>query len=138
MHLEIDGRIKWVNTCIQQEGLAFCRYYISESCSVVSDSLRPHRLYSPWSSLGQNTGVGSCSLLQGTFPSQGSNLGLQYCRQMLYQLSHQRSPQQKPRDVIVVVLECVEMDQIINTLHTHIFTPTYICGSLRNECILKW
>ena len=31
----------------------------SESCSVVSDSLRPHGLYSPWNSPCQNTGVGS-------------------------------------------------------------------------------
>ena len=31
--------------------------------SVMSDSLRPHGLYSPWNSLGQNTGVSSLSLL---------------------------------------------------------------------------
>ena len=37
-----------------------------ESCSIVSDSLRPHGLYSPWNSPGQSTGVGSCSPLQGT------------------------------------------------------------------------
>ena len=30
----------------------------SADCSVVSDSLQPHGLYSPWNSLGQNTGVG--------------------------------------------------------------------------------
>ena len=48
----------------------------SESRSVVSDSLWPHGLYSPWSSPGQNTGVGSLSLLQGIFPTQGSNPGL--------------------------------------------------------------
>ena len=35
----------------------------SESCSVVSDSLQPHDLYSPWNSPGQNNGVGSHSLL---------------------------------------------------------------------------
>ena len=35
----------------------------------VSDSLRPQGLYSPWNSLGQNTGVGSLSLLQGIFPT---------------------------------------------------------------------
>ena len=92
IHLEIDGRIKWVNTCIKQEGLAFCHYYISESCSVVSDSLRPHRLYSPWSSPGQNTGVGSCCLLQQTFPTQELNRGLLHGRRILYQLSYQGSP----------------------------------------------
>ena len=47
----------------------------SENCSVVSDSLQPHVLYSPWNSLGQNTGVDSLSLLQGNSPTQGSNPG---------------------------------------------------------------
>ena len=59
----------------------------SESRSVVSDSLRPHGLYSPWISPGQNTEVGSISLLQGIFPIQGSNPALPHCRQILYQLS---------------------------------------------------
>jgi len=36
-------------------------------------------------------GVGSLSLLQGIFPTQGSNPGLLHCRQILYQLSHQGS-----------------------------------------------
>ena len=64
----------------------------SESHSVVSDSLRPHRLYSPWNSPGQNIGVGSLSLLQGIFPAQGLNPGLPHCRWILYQLSHRGSP----------------------------------------------
>ena len=59
----------------------------------MSDSLRPHGLYSPWNSSGQNTGVGSLFLLQGIFPSQGSNPGLPHCRRILYQLSYQGSPQ---------------------------------------------
>ena len=59
---------------------------------VVSDSLRPHRLYSPWNSPGQNTGVGSCSLLQRIFPTQGSNPGLLHCWWVLYQLSPEGSP----------------------------------------------
>ena len=45
----------------------------------------------PWNSPGQNTGVGSLSLFQGIFPTQGSNPGLPYCRQILYQLSHEGS-----------------------------------------------
>ena len=67
----------------------------SESYSVVSDSLRPHGLYRipyTWNSPGQNTGVGSLSLLQGIFPTQGSNLGLPRCGRILYQLSHTGSP----------------------------------------------
>ena len=55
-------------------------------------SLQSQGLYSPWNSPGQNTEVGSCSLLQGIFSTQGSNLGLPHCRRILYQLSHQRSP----------------------------------------------
>ena len=55
-------------------------------------TLRPHGLYSPWHSPGQNTGVGSLSLLQGIFPAQGSNPGLSGCRQVLYQLSYQGGP----------------------------------------------
>ena len=69
-----------------------CKQCESESHSVVSDSLQPHGLYSPWNSPGQNTGVGSLSLLQGIFPTQGSNPGLPHCRQMLYQLSHKGNP----------------------------------------------
>ena len=43
----------------------------SESCSVVSGFLKPHGLYSPWNSPGQNTGGGSRSLLQGNLPYPG-------------------------------------------------------------------
>jgi len=55
-------------------------------------SLQPHGLYSPWNSLGQNSGVGSLSLLQGIFPTQESNQGLLHCRWILYQLSYKGSP----------------------------------------------
>ena len=51
------------------------------------------RLHScPWNSPDRNTRVGSPSLLQGIFLTQGSNLGLQHCRPMLYHLSQQGSP----------------------------------------------
>ena len=64
------------------------------SRSVVSDSMRPHRLkptrlLCPWDFPGKSTGVGCHFLLQRIFPTQGSNLGLLHCRQMLYHLSHQ-------------------------------------------------
>ena len=64
----------------------------SESCSVLSNSLQSHGLYSPWNFPGQNTGVGSHSLFQGIFPTQGLNPGLSHCGWILYQLSHQESP----------------------------------------------
>ena len=108
----------------QQEywnGLPFqCPLCESQSAShSVSDSFQPHGPYSPWNSPGQNTGVGSLSLLQQIFPlqadclsaepqgkpkntgvgslsllqwifpTQESNWGLLYCRQILYQLSYQ-------------------------------------------------
>ena len=56
------------------------QYVNYESCSVVFDSLA--------NSPGQNTGMGSLSLLQGIFPTQGLNPGLPHCRRILYQLSH--------------------------------------------------
>ena len=64
---------------------------VRENGLVVSSSLRPHGLYSPWNSPGQNTAVDSLSLLQGIFPTQGLNPGLPHCRQILYHLSHQGS-----------------------------------------------
>ena len=64
----------------------------SESLSVVSDSLRPHGLYSPWNSLGQNTGVGSLPGISRDLPKPGIKIGLLHCRRILYQLSHKGSP----------------------------------------------
>ena len=60
---------------------------------VAFNSLQPHglqptRLLSLWNSLGRNTGVGSHSLIKGILLTQGSNLGLLHCRQILYYLSH--------------------------------------------------
>ena len=62
-----------------------------ESCSVVWLFMTPW-IYSPWNSPGQNTGVGSLSLPQGIFPTQGSNKGLLHCRRIPYQLNHKGSP----------------------------------------------
>ena len=62
---------------------------VAQSCLTLCD---PHGLYSPWNSPGQNTGLDSFSPLQGIFPTQGSNPGLLYCMQILYQLSHKGSP----------------------------------------------
>ena len=66
--------------------------FLSESRSVMSDSLQPRGLYSPRDSPGQNTGVGRLSLLRGIFPTQGSNPSHRHCRWILYQLSHKGSP----------------------------------------------
>ena len=67
----------------------YVKMKVTQSCLTLCD---PHGLYSPWNSSGQNTGVGSLSLLQGIFPTQGSNPGLPHCRWILYWLSHKGSP----------------------------------------------
>ena len=65
----------------------FCgvKVKVTKSCP----TLQPHGLYSPRTLPGQNTGVGSLSLLQGIFPNQELNRGLLHGRGSLYQLSHQ-------------------------------------------------
>ena len=65
---------------------------LNETHWVVFDSLHPYGLHSLWNSPDQNIGVGSLSLLQGIFPTQGLNPGLLHCRQILNQLSHKGSP----------------------------------------------
>ena len=78
--------------CMMGTMLLFWVTSESERCSVMSNSLWPHELYSPWNSPGQNARVGSYSLLQGIFPTQGSNPGLPHCWRILYQLNHKGSP----------------------------------------------
>ena len=90
---------------------------VSESGSVVSDSLLPHGLFSPWNSPGQNTGVGSLSLLQRIFPTQGSNPGLQHCRRLLYQLNHKGSPRiLEWVKMKVKLLGCVQLFATLRTV----------------------
>ena len=95
----------WENVTNISDWQKFYIYYIlynlyiliyierSVSCSVVPNSLRPHglqptRLLCPWDFPGKDTGVGCYFLLQGTFPTQGSNPDLLHCRHILYRLSH--------------------------------------------------
>ena len=91
-NFKIYSKIKRYNTLKNAlVEIKLTSYIESESCSVVSDSLWSHGLYStiPWNPPGQNTAVGSRSPLQGIFPTQGLNSGLPHCRQILYQLNHQ-------------------------------------------------
>ena len=62
---------------------------VAQSCPTLWE---PRDCSSQWNSLDWNTGVGSLSLLQGIFPTQGWNPGHLHCRQILYQLSHKGSP----------------------------------------------
>ena len=94
--VEVTNRFKGLDLieCLGNKGWRFITLHRkwSESLSVMSNSLWPHGLYTPWNSPGQNTKVGSLSLPQGIFPTQGSNPGLPFCRQILHQLSHKESP----------------------------------------------
>ena len=93
IYIEYVECIKPVHTDVNSFwSLKWSNRELSESCSAVFDSLRPHGLYSPWNSPGRNTGVGSLSLLQEIFLTQGSSPGLPRCRWILYQLSHKGSP----------------------------------------------
>ena len=99
----------------------------SESPSVMSGSLPPHGLYSPWTSPGQNTGVGSLSLLQGIFQTQGLNSGLPHCGWILHQLSHREtqeywsgqllsSPEDLPNPGIKPGSPALQVDSLPNEL----------------------
>ena len=78
----------------------------------MSNPLWPHGLYGPWDSPGQNTGVGSLSLFQGIFPTQGLNPDLPHCRWILYQLSHKGSPLKS-----ILLRVSYTLRSVLNTRH---------------------
>ena len=85
-----------------------------ENHSVVSNSLQAHglgpaRLLCPWNSPGKNTGVGSHSLLQGIFPTQGSNPGLPYCRQILTVWATREAPRHYAQFLLTRIVLCCEV-----------------------------
>ena len=75
-----------VKVKLTQLWLTLCNHGIV--CKYANSSME----YTSWNSSGQNTGAGSCSLLQGIFPAQGLSLSLLHFRWILYQLNHQGSP----------------------------------------------
>ena len=90
----------------------------------MSDSLRPHVLYSPWNSPGQNTGVGSLSLLQGICPTQGSNPGFLHYRQILYQLSHKGSQSEKATNSMIPFIRHSGKGKTIETVKSLAFATS--------------
>ena len=67
------------------------RSEVAQLCPTLCDPMDSSLPGCPWDFPSKNTGVGCHFLLQGIFPTQGSNPDLLHCRQMLYRLSHQES-----------------------------------------------
>ena len=86
-----------------------------------SDSFQPHGLYSPWNSLGQNTGVGSPFLLQGIFPTRGTHIWVSCIgRLILYHWATRKTA-------------------LINTLLETLLRPcVYLQGSASAQVFLLW
>ena len=108
------------------------------SCSVMSNSLRRHglqptRVFLPWDSPGKDTGVGCHFLLQGIFPTQGSNPGLLHCRQTLYHLSHQGSPKSLYCLIIRINISPVGGGRESQKHEWEVQRKT-----LKNRCFLVW
>ena len=82
----------------------YLKWEKSEGCSVVSESLRPHGLQSPWNSLGQNTGVGSLSLTPGDLPKPG----IEHRSPALQADSLSAEPQGKPKNTGVGSLSLLQ------------------------------
>ena len=78
----------------------------------MSDSLQPHGLYSPWNSPSQNTGVGSHSLLQGIFPTKGSNPGFLH-------LQADSSPAESPGTLYSNMYMSISSSQFIPPSHRY-------------------
>ena len=109
------------------------RSEVKWSHSVVSDSLRPHglqptMLLCPQDFPGNSAGVDCHFLLQGIFPTQGSNPGLPYCRQTLNRLSHQGSPTIKEhrRNKSSRTTSSLNLHDLLFYLHTQKCTPYII------------
>ena len=75
--------------------------FVAQSCSR-PQGLQPARLLRPWDFPGKNTGVG-CHLLQGIFPTRGSNPGLPHCRQTL---------PSEPQCMVIRSLHCFSWSKI--------------------------
>ena len=79
----IAGRF-FINWAIREGPTHSLKVKVAQPCLTICNCMD-----CPWNSPDQNTRVGSLSLLQGIFPTQGLNPGLPHCRWILYQLSYQ-------------------------------------------------
>ena len=101
--------------------------------SVMSNSLQPHALYSLQARI---LGVGSLSLLQGIFPTRGSNPDLPLCRRILYQLSHKGNPDNLPTSSLKLKKEFMRLVNLAahftdrNTLSVYVHLRGWMAVSL--------
>ena len=102
-------------------GNPYMHMYVKVKVPQSCPTLRPCGLYSPWDSPGQNAGVGSLSLLQGIFPTQGLNPGLQHCRWILYHLSFKGSPHMYTHTHIYIHYIYIHILCVCTHTHTHIY-----------------
>ena len=84
-------RMRWLDGITNSVDMKV-KVKVARSCP----TLRPHGPYSPWNSPAQNTGVGSLSLLQGIFPTQGLNLHILHWKADSLLQCHQGSPNITP------------------------------------------
>ena len=113
----------------------------AQSHSVVSNCLWPHGLSSPWNSPGQNTGVGSCSLLQQIFLNQGSNPGLQPRSPTLQVDSLPSEPPENPKNTGVgrlSLLQGIFPTQELNWGLLHCRQILYQLSHRGSPRILEW
>ena len=95
---------------------------VFQLCLCNSVDYSPPGSYVHGDSPGMNAEVGSHSLLQGIFPTQGSNPGLLHCRRILYCLNHPGSPANIYVCVCVCVCVCVYTHTHIHMhVHMHIY-----------------
>ena len=123
-------------------------YLVAQSCPTLCD---PMDCSPPGSSVhgdfpGKNTGVGSLSLLQRIFPTQGLNPGLSHCRRILYCLNQQESPFRwiealiliKSKSILsffflmisalcILFMKSLPTPKFINLLYDVIFRKFYYC-----------
>ena len=117
---------------------------VAQSCLTLCDpsGLKPARLLYPWDFPGQNTGVGSLSLLQGTqgFPTQGLNPGLPRCRHILHCLNHQGSPKNTGMGHLIFLQQIFPTQELNwGLLHCRqmLYQPSYQ-GSPNSRPLSRW
>ena len=101
--LSTASHVKPIRSWVETNYLFFFFFFTLQYCiGFHKFLLNTIGLYRPWNSPGQNTGMGSCSLLQGIFPTQGSNPGLPHCRWILYQL--RRATGEAPSTILNMII----------------------------------